>query len=556
MQKEETQKLIRCFEYLKKHYLDIFDVLNAMLETLLIWRSNPSIFNLNIKSFKQAAQDFFNHHCIKQPLLINDNIKPSRIKKILIDIKPTLEVIEEFFYIITQQKTLNKLYYYSTPLQINQLLIGLLEIQENEEVYNPCYGLGSVFLSLAQSQPKVKVFGEELDFKLAHIALLIAKICGVDSRNLFINDLLKNPQFITDKKAKKFDKVLCNPPMYAYTGLEYLKKDVRFSQMGALAKHYSELIFLTHSLVHLKKRGVFIVRNQVLQKSYSEARIRQRLLEDKIIEAIIELPKNILPFQNHDLSVMVLAPNSESILHINANNDFFYTREGKYNCLKNLDYLLDIFKNKKIGKYSQLTAIKDIKYDDLSVSNYVNPNQNHPNNSIEKLGFEVIRGQRVYGSREDKEVCYFEVGIADFSTLGFTKKFENLKTKGNLKKIKKYALQSYDILLSLRGSTPKITILEKISSLCVANTGVVVLRHKDIQKNLALYCYLFTKQGQERLRSIYEKSSKESLNLELLLRLDLPNNYEIFYEKLFDKILRLSEDLEDIEARISELRGN
>ncbi|WP_104697188.1 MULTISPECIES: N-6 DNA methylase [unclassified Helicobacter] len=556
MQREETQKLIHCFEYLKKHCLDIFDALNVMLEVLLLWRKDSSIFSLNPKVFKRVAEDFFIYHHINQPLLINDNIKSSRIKKILMGTTLTLDVIEKFFYVITQQKTLNKLYYYSTPLQINRLLVGLLDVQENEEVYNPCYGVGSIFLSLAKLQPKARIFGEELDFKLAHIAILITKICDMDSKNLFINDLLKNPQFITDKGIKKFDKVLCNPPMYAYMGLEYLKKDVRFSQMGALAKHYSELIFLTHSLVHIKKRGVFIVRNQVLQKSYSEAKIRQRLLEDRVIEAIIELPKNILPFQNHDLSIIVLAPNSENILHINANNDFFYAKEGKYNCLRNLDYLLDIFKNKKIGNYSQLTHVKDVRYDDLSVGTYVNPNMDDSGNTIEKAGFEVIRGQRVYGSKEDEEISYFDIGIADFSTLGFTKKFENLKTRGNPKKIKKYALKSYDILLSLRGSMPKITILEKINFACVANTGVVVLRHKDIKKNLALYCYFFTKQGQEKLRSIYEKSSKESLNIELLLRLVLPHNYEIFYERFFEKILELSQDLERLEKRILELRNS
>lgn len=558
LKKEELKKLIDCFEYLKKHYLDIFDALHAMLEVLLICKHASFLFDLRPKDLHSALDDFFNQYEISQPKLSLNSIKLNRLKKNLLNIKFDLKLIEEFIYIITQQKTVNKLYYYSTPLQVNRLLVGLLDIKCGEEVYNPCYGMGSVFLSLTQICSEVRLFGEELDSKLSEIAVLIAKVCGIESKNLFVNDLLKDPYFIKRQEVRKFDKILCNPPMSAYVGLESLKKDARFSQMGALAKHYSELIFLTHSLAHLKKRGVFIVRNQVLQKSASEAKMRQKLLENRMIEAIIELPKNIFPLQNHDLSIIVLAPNSEEVLHINANNDFFYIRDGKYNQLTNLDYLLELFKNKVNSPYSKLTSIKEIKQDDLSVNAYLNFASDNSFYTLKKVGFEAIRGQRVYGSKADEKISYYDIGIADFKLLGFItiQNLENIKEWGNKRKIQKYALQSYDILLSLRGNSPKITILGDIGDkICVANTGVVVLRHQEKQKALQLYCFLFTQEGQEKLRQVYEKSSKDSLSLELLLDLSLPKDYEKFFEKIFHRILKLSDKLDNLNKEIAHLRS-
>ena len=90
---------------------------------------------------------------------------------------------------------------------------------------------------------------------------------------------------------------------------------------------------------------------------------------------------------------------------------------------------------------------------------------------------QIIRGQRVYGSNKDEEIEYFEVGVSDFAPLGFSSYFENLRQKGNKEKIQKYALKPYDILIALRGNSPKLTILSPDISLpCIANVGVLILR--------------------------------------------------------------------------------
>ena len=83
MQKSEIKRFIDCFEYLKKHYLDIFDALCAMLEVFLIHRQNPEIFLLQASKITPALESIFAQNAISSPLLLSSDIKLHRLGKLL-----------------------------------------------------------------------------------------------------------------------------------------------------------------------------------------------------------------------------------------------------------------------------------------------------------------------------------------------------------------------------------------------------------------------------------------------------------------------------------------
>ncbi|PAF49577.1 restriction endonuclease subunit M [Helicobacter sp. 12S02232-10] len=558
------KKLLDCFEYLKRYHIDVLDTISIMLEFFILKSQK-------LKALRSLIQNEMKKNLIYQELetLIQSLIKPSFYVKInpnvnilkvlkIIDQTPLgNQIIEQFLHTITQKKTSNKLYYYSTPSEINQLLISLLEIVPGDEIYNPCYGIGSVFLSIGNATKDIKLYGEELDEKLSNIAHLIAQVAQIKDTKLCVNDILKQPIFKSKNGFEKFDKVLCNPPLYAHMGIEYLKEDERFGKMGILVKNYPELVFLTHALAHLKKRGVFIIRNQTLQKSSLEEKLRERLCKEKMIEAIIELPKNIFPHQNHEFSILVISPQNEDILHINANNEHFYQKDGKYNRLIHIEELANIFKKKLKTPYSTLTPLEQIQIHDLRAQSYVNRNSplTH-SDTLQSLGVEIFRGQRVYGSPKDESIEYYDVGIADFKPYGITQIFENKKNRGDKVKIKKYALQSYDILLSLRGISPKIALLGEVKSRCVANAGIITLRAKNKQTAIALYCYFFRSAGETALKKIYEQSGENTVNIENLYRLNIPKDYSKDSKKIFTTLEKLGKELEMIENKIKNLKGS
>ena len=558
------KKLLDCFDYLKRYHSDLLDVVSIMLELFIFKKENPAILSDMIaKSIKRKIiKDDF--HTILQNLIgmqlyvpISNNVNVAKILKTLQASSIELHDIEHFLHIISQKRTTNKLYYYSTPKEVNDLLALLLDLQDNDEVYNPCYGIGSIFLSLANLKPNIHLYGEELDERLSNIAKLIARFAKISTYKLHVNDILKQPMFKAGNILRQFNKVICNPPLYAHMGVEQLKGDERFSKIGILAKNYPELVFLTHALAHLKERGVFIVRNQTLQKSFLEEKLRDKLVKERMIEAVIELPKNIFPHQACDFSVLVISHNNTEILHINANNPHFYVKDGKYNQLRNIDEIALLFRQKKISKYSKITHINDVKTHDLRASYYLaNKAQQAYEISLADMDAMIFRGQRVYGGNKDSEIEYYDVGIADFAPCGFSTHFTHKKTSGNKQKIQKYRLQPYDILLSLRSIIPKVTILgEEIKEcIAVANAGILILRLLDKEKAIGLYCYFFSSEGFTHLKSIYEQSGDGMLYVNELLSSTIPPHYLHEGKKRMQDIESLKNEFEILEQKLQQLK--
>ncbi len=554
-----SKELLNCFEYIKRYHTDMLDSIAVMLEFFWLKRySAPFIESLIIlankrkpiyESFSQALQEAFGAE-LYTPL--NPNANLLKILKVIHAQTITNSVIEEFLHIITQKKTTHKLFSYSTPLEINELLVGILDIKETESVYNPCYGMGSLFFAICNHAKNVELYGEELESTLAKIAKITCKILSLSPQHLVLNNILTNAQF----KHHKFDKIICNPPLDSHVGTKFLKEDERFSSYETLIKTYPELLFLIHSLSHLKDKGVFILRTQTLLKSSLEGRLREKLCEDRLIEAIIELPKNIFPHQTQDFSIIVLSQNNDSILHINANTPHFYRRDGKYNRLINLSSLLALYKHKATSEHSTLTPLKQINPHDLSVGYYLHKPKQEVADSLylKDLQVSIFRGQRVYGSPKDEKMTFFDLGVADFAEFGFCDEFSTQRFKGDKAKIHKYALKPYDIAISLRGNTPKFTILspEAKKHIIVANAGIVVLRAPSTDIAIGIYCYLFSHKGQKALGNIYERLGV--LNPNDLENLPIPRDFTQNSQKIFAKIQDYALKLREIESQLQKLR--
>lgn len=562
------QNLLKCFEYLKPYHIDMLDAIAVMMELFTLQSKTPESITTILKLDKPKASAMLLQklrEIIEPELFIEPNpkINPRKILKLLASTPISHSIIEQFLHTITQKKTTNKLYFYSTPYEINQLLVGILDIQAGESIYNPCYGMGSVFLSLSHIAPHITLYGEELDPKLSLIARLIANLSKLDSSNLYVNDILASPIFRQGTGYKKFDKILCNPPLNAHLGTELLKDDERFSTAGNLIKTYPELVFLLHSLAHLGQKGVFIVRNQTLMKSSLEKRLRDKLCEDEMIEAIIELPKNIFPHQSYDFSLLVISSSNKQILHIDASSEHFYTKDGKYNRLINTQEILQLYRTKDKSPYSSLTPIASINPQDLRAHSYVKDSHAKVKatpvkataQSLETLGVEIFRGQRIYGTQKDEEIEFFDIGIADFAPCGYTESFQTKKQLGNKSKIHKYQVRSYDILLSLRGITPKLTILGDITHTSVVNAGIIVLRAPSKAIAQGLYCYLFSQSGEQALAHLYKTSADGTISTENLAKLPIPSTYLRNTKDTLQKLNALRDQLYATHAQIHAIKA-
>lgn len=529
------KKLLDCFDYIKRYHVDILESLHIFLEFCLLRKSDCHIPLLQ-KALKRKKiyQECLEIMQESTPFFIppNPNLNLTKILKTLDESVLDSKNLSVFFDVITQKKTQNKLYFYAMPLEVQELIISLLSLQKGESLYHPCYGLGSLFLQVERG---VKIYGEELDERFGVIARLLCELLDIDNSHLLANDILKQSSFKSTQGFKKFDAMICNPPLHSHMGVHYIKEDERFG--GVLSKNYPELIFLSHALVHFGGKGVFVLRSQIFKNSFLESKLHS-FFEGRL-QCVIQLPKNIFPYQNYDFSLVVLKEGAKEILYINAEE--FYTKEGRYNRLSNLEEIVALYQDNQESQYSkQVKSLDEI---------FSQPLIQEKAQSIGDIA-QIIRGQRVYGSNKDEEIEYFEIGVSDFAPLGFSDRFENLRSKGSREKIQKYALKPFDILIALRGNSPKITILPSSLPLpCIANVGVLVLRARSEGEALGLYGYLFSKEGERAVQMLCDGS----LDIVKLTQIPLPKNLA-HYASYISQINNLAHQLQEVQNKITQLK--
>ena len=551
------QKMLVVFDYLKRYHSDIFDAIAILLEIITLKRySSNHILDLLNKAEKRKPikQDF---DCIMTDLFgdlytaPNSNINLIKILKAINEVEITDEKIEILINTITQKKTINKLYPYSTPMEINRLIIGILDIKDNDEIYNPCYGIGSLFLALSQTKKKFSIYGEELDSSLDKIAKLILKSLDMKTDNLYVNNILKNQIF---PLSRKFDKIMCHPPIDSYIGTLDLKNNKRFSKYGFITKSAPELSFIINGISYLKEKGVFVIRNQLLKKTSVEERFKEKICKDGLLEAIIELPKNIFPHNSADFSLMIISKNNDSVLHIDASG--FYKKDGKYNRLVKNDEILKLLKERKDTKYSKLTKLNDSNFNDLRAQTYLHKKSVVDSMmSIKNIGVEIIRGQRIPQPKTNKIKEYINIGIINFNEYGFIDTSHIERSVGDIDKVNVNKLQAYDILLSLRGTSPKITIVNNSDIDMVANAGILILRAKNKEDSICLYCFLFSNYAQKVLSELYEQTEKKVIDVNELYNIELPRDFRENALEKFDLINKIGNKINDLHNELDKLRN-
>lgn len=551
------QQMLVVFDYLKRYHSDIFDAIAILLEiiTLRRYSSYHIVALLNKAKKRKPIIDDFN--AIMRELFgdlyvePNSNINLIKILKAINEVDITDEKIEFLINTITQKKTINKLYSYSTPMEINRLIVGILDIRDNDEIYNPCYGIGSLFLALAQTQKKFSIYGEELDPSLDRIAKLILKSLNIKTDNLYVNNILKNHIFPLDRE---FDKIMCHPPMDSYIGTLDLKNNQRFFRFGFITKSAPELSFIINGISYLKNKGVFVIRNQLLKKTSVEEKFKEKICKDGLLEAIIELPKNIFPHNSADFSLMIISKNNTNVLHIDASS--FYKKDGKYNRLIKNDEILKLLKDRKDTEFSKLTNRDDLNFNDLRAQTYLyKKSSNNSLMSIKNIGVEIIRGQRIAQAKTNKVKKYINVGIINFNEYGFIDTSNMEQNIGDVDKINANKLKAYDILLSLRGISPKMTIVGKNNIDMVANAGILILRARNKGDALGLFCFLFSNYAQKILSELYEQTEKKIIDINELYNIELRDDFRDNAIEKFNKINDIGKKISNLYDELNSLRN-
>ena len=194
-----------------------------------------------------------------------------------------------------------------TPHDAVQLIAAMIEPFDGT-LYDPCCGSGGMFIQSTDlirekrgDISRINIYGQEKEpatYRLAKMNLALRGIShnlGETSDSSFTHDL---------HKGIYFDYIMANPPFNLKGWYDdNLKNDSRWADYTTPPDSNANYAWILHMLSHLKPlKGVagFLLANGALGDSDTLA-IRQKLIENDKVEAIIILPREL--FITTDISV-------------------------------------------------------------------------------------------------------------------------------------------------------------------------------------------------------------------------------------------------------------
>lgn len=194
-----------------------------------------------------------------------------------------------------------------TPRSVVRLLINILDPREGETIYDPACGTGGMLLeavhhvSDAGGNVKTlygKLFGQEKNLTTAAIARMNLLLHGVEDFKVVRGDTLRQPAFYAVDQLMTFDCVIANPPF----SLERWGEDLWSSDPygrnfaglpPAKSGDYAWIQHMLKSMAAKTGRMAVVLPHGVLFRMGTEARIRQKIVEMDVLDAVVGLGPNL-----------------------------------------------------------------------------------------------------------------------------------------------------------------------------------------------------------------------------------------------------------------------
>lgn len=296
---------------------------------------------------------------------------------------------------------------YYTPQEVSELLARITVVGKKtvNKVYDPACGSGSLLLKFAKVLGKNNVrtgfYGQEINlttYNLARINMFLHDV-SFEQFDIRHGDTLTDPQHWDDEP---FEAIVSNPPYsikWDGDANPLLINDPRYAPAGVLApKSKADLAFTMHILSWLAVNGTAAIVEfpGVLYRGGAERKIRQYLIDNNYVDAVIQLPPDLFFGTTIATCIIVLkkSKTDNNVLFIDASSEF--VRQGNKNKLtpEHQDKVLDLFANREdVEHFTKLVASEDIAANDynIAVSSYVEQEDIRQVVNIDELNAEIAR---------------------------------------------------------------------------------------------------------------------------------------------------------------------
>ena len=288
-----------------------------------------------------------------------------------------------------------------TPHEVSQILAKITALNKSNNgeqfrVYDPTMGSGSLLLTVQKEltserdSGKVEFHGQELNATTYNLARMNLMMHDVNYSNMKLKrgDTLSAVDWPSIEEngvqsPLRFDAVVANPPYSQQWDIENIdrNKDVRFKNFGIAPKSKADYAFVLHGLHHLANDGTMaiVLPHGVLFRGAAEAKIRKKLIDENLVDAVIGLPANLFYGTSIPTCILVIKgretrKNTKDILFIDASSHFEKAKNKNKLRKEDISKILEAYSNRKdIEKYAHVASIEEIRDNDynLNIPRYV-----------------------------------------------------------------------------------------------------------------------------------------------------------------------------------------
>ena len=310
-----------------------------------------------------------------------------------------------------------------TPAGPAELLCRLATVGVKDvlSAADPTCGSGSLLLRLNKYANVRTFYGQEITSTTYNLARMNMILHNVPYQNfqIYNGDTLEDDNF----EEKKFLIQVANPPYSAkWSAAQGFLNDSRFSDYGVLApKSKADYAFLLHGYYHLKNSGTMaiILPHGVLFRGAAEGKIRQKLIDNGAIYAVIGLPSNLFYNTSIPTTIIVLKKNREGrdVLFIDASNHFVKKKTQNEMSQENIDHVIQIYTDRKdVEKEAHIASYEEIKANDynLNIPRYVDTFEQEEEISLADIAAELLeQDSEIKAAQSDFMAQFAELSATD-----------------------------------------------------------------------------------------------------------------------------------------------
>lgn len=270
-----------------------------------------------------------------------------------------------------------------TPGQVSTLLARLLAPKKGDTICDPACGSGSLLIKVGRQADErdFALFGQESNGTTHALCRMNMFLHGMDSFRIEWGDTMRNPRLVEHDQLMKFDIVVANPPFSLEKwGIEEATADPyhRFHR-GLPPKSKGDYAFITH-MIETAREGTgrvgVVVPHGVLFRGAAEGKIRRKLIEENLLEAVIGLPANL--FFGTGIPAAILLFNKGKthgdVLFIDASREYKDAKNQNILTEENLDKIVRTYRAfETVEKYAYRATAQELVDNDfnLNIPRYV-----------------------------------------------------------------------------------------------------------------------------------------------------------------------------------------